>query len=108
MLLILPWPARWLPLYQKPSCAPWEARFISIKIPGREPELIDGADAMPHIPAQDRKQREVAWKRAHIPYGDGITVNVGHASIAVPGMLRACMWRTLAVSSPHSVNQVSI
>lgn len=70
-------------------CSLGGSAFIAIKIPGREPELIDGADAMPQILAQDRKQREVAWKRAHIPYGDGITVNVGHASIAVPGMLRA-------------------
>ena len=26
---------------------------------------------------------------ATIPYGDGITINVGHQSVAVPGMLRA-------------------
>jgi gamma-glutamyltranspeptidase/glutathione hydrolase len=30
-----------------------------------------------------------AWRKAHIPYGDGISINVGHASVAVPGMLRA-------------------
>ena len=60
--------------------------FVAIKRPGECPELIDGADAMPQAAVA---QKETNWRRAHIPYGDGITVNVGHASVAVPGMLRA-------------------
>jgi len=76
-------------------CSLGGSAFIAIKKPGEEPELIDGADAMPHIPQQDLHNKQKAWKQASIPYGDGITVNVGHASVAVPGMLRALelAWR---------------
>jgi len=70
-------------------CSLGGSAFIAIKIPGEAPELIDGADAMPHIPAEVLRDKERVWKQASIPYGDGITVNVGHASIAIPGMLRA-------------------
>ena len=67
-------------------CSLGGSAYIALKIPGQAPELIDGADAMPSAPGGGAN---TAWKRAHIPYGDGITVNVGHASIAIPGMLRA-------------------
>lgn len=69
-------------------CSLGGSAFVALKLPGEAPELIDGADAMPTVPAT-MASSEAAWKRAYIPYGDGITVNVGHASIAVPGMLRA-------------------
>lgn len=76
-------------------CSLGGSAFINIKLPEQEPELIDGADAMPHIPEADLNNSEKAWKEAAIPYGDGITINVGHASVAVPGMLRALelAWR---------------
>ncbi len=70
-------------------CSLGGSAFINIKLPGQEPELIDGADAMPHIPEADRLSEEKPWKSATVPYGDGVTINVGHASVAVPGMLRA-------------------
>ena len=70
-------------------CSLGGSAFINIKLPGEDPELIDGADVMPHIPEADLNSGEKAWKAANIPYGDGITINVGHASVAVPGMLRA-------------------
>ncbi len=70
-------------------CSLGGSAFIAIKIPGREPELVDGADAMPRIPQHILQDSAREWKQASIPYGDGITVNVGHASVAVPGMLRA-------------------
>jgi gamma-glutamyltranspeptidase / glutathione hydrolase len=70
-------------------CSLGGSAFINIKLPGQPPELIDGADAMPHIPDAALHSEEKAWKEADIPYGDGITINVGHASVAVPGMLRA-------------------
>lgn len=70
-------------------CSLGGSAFIAIKIPGEEPELIDGADVMPPIPPEARQDRDSLWHQANIPYGDGITVNVGHASVAVPGMLRA-------------------
>ena len=44
---------------------------------------------MPRIPVSSLRSGERAWKAATIAYGDGITVNVGHGSVAVPGMLRA-------------------
>lgn len=70
-------------------CSLGGSAFIAIKLPGEAPELIDGADAMPHVPDSVISDRARVWKKAKIPYGDGITVNVGHASVAVPGMLRA-------------------
>ncbi len=70
-------------------CSLGGSAFINIKLPGQDPELIDGADAMPHIPDADLNNSEKAWQEAAIPYGDGISINVGHASVAVPGMLRA-------------------
>jgi gamma-glutamyltranspeptidase/glutathione hydrolase len=75
-------------------CSLGGSAFIALKLPGEAPELIDGADAMPRIPTSVEASK-AAWKRAHIPYGDGITVNVGHAAVAVPGMLRAVelAWR---------------
>lgn len=76
-------------------CSLGGSAFIAIKRPGQAPELIDGADAMPFIPPQDLTDQDRVWEQASIPYGDGITVNVGHASVAVPGMLRALelSWR---------------
>jgi gamma-glutamyltranspeptidase/glutathione hydrolase len=70
-------------------CSLGGSAFINIKLPGEDPELIDGADMMPHIPESDLNNEEKAWKTVDIPYGDGIQINVGHASVAVPGMLRA-------------------
>lgn len=70
-------------------CSLGGSAFINIKTPGRPPVLIDGADGMPAIPEQRRHNKENIWREVHLPYGDGISVNVGHASIAVPGMLRA-------------------
>jgi gamma-glutamyltranspeptidase/glutathione hydrolase len=76
-------------------CSLGGSAFINIKLSGEDSELIDGADAMPHIPEAALNSGEKAWKAANIPYGDGITINVGHASVAVPGMLRALelAWR---------------
>lgn len=70
-------------------CSLGGSAFIAVKLPGAAPELIDGADAMPAIPQKRLESAAQNWKRADIPYGDGITVNVGHGAVAVPGMLRA-------------------
>jgi gamma-glutamyltranspeptidase/glutathione hydrolase len=69
-------------------CSLGGSAFIHIKLPGRPPELIDGGDAMPMIPEAVRQSEQKAWKSATLPYGDGVTIQVGHASVAVPGMLR--------------------
>ena len=70
-------------------CSLGGSAFVHIKRPGEDPELIDGADAMPRVPEAELGGTERAWKEATIAYGDGISVNVGHASVAVPGMLAA-------------------
>ena len=70
-------------------CSLGGSAFIQVKLPQQQPELIDGADAMPHIPEAALHSGQKAWQEACIPYGDGISINVGHASVAVPGMLRA-------------------
>ena len=66
-------------------CSLGGSAFISIKLPGQKPVVIDGADAMPKI----SRVKAHAWREAELPYGDGIKVNVGHGSIAIPGMLKA-------------------
>jgi gamma-glutamyltranspeptidase/glutathione hydrolase len=69
-------------------CSLGGSAFINVMIPGRDAEVVEGADAMP-LSAAGLRPKEASWREAHIPYGDGITVNVGHGSIAVPGMLKA-------------------
>ena len=66
-------------------CSLGGSAFISIKLPGQKPVVIDGADAMPKI----SKVKTHALREAELPYGDGIKVNVGHGSIAILGMLKA-------------------
>ena len=72
-------------------CSLGGSAFVSIKFPGEKPIVIDGADAMPEI----SRVKPGAWQAVELPYGDGIKVNVGHGSIAVPGMLKAleATWR---------------
>ena len=66
-------------------CSLGGSAFVTIKQPGERPVVIDGADAMPEISGI----KPQAWRQVVVPYGDGIAVNVGHGSIAVPGMLKA-------------------
>jgi gamma-glutamyltranspeptidase/glutathione hydrolase len=66
-------------------CSLGGSAFVTIKQPGEKPVVIDGADAMPEISGI----KPQAWRQVVVPYGDGIAVNVGHGSIAVPGMLKA-------------------
>ena len=68
-------------------CSLGGSAFINIKLPGQVPELVDGADVMPAVPEEVLRSGERSWREASIPYGDGITINVGHGSVAVPGML---------------------
>lgn len=70
-------------------CSLGGSAFVSIKIPGESPELIDGADAMPDVPQNRVEEIMAFWKTADVAYGDGISVHVGHSSIAIPGMLKA-------------------
>ena len=62
--------------------------FVMIHRPGRDAELIDGADMMPAVKGRPASN-EQAFRCEHLPYGDGIEVYAGHASVAVPGLLAA-------------------
>ena len=69
-------------------CSMGGSAYINLRLPGQDPEIIDGGDAMPGS-AVGLSAEDASWRQARIPYGDGITVNVGHGSIAIPGMLSA-------------------
>ncbi|MEB3322873.1 MAG: gamma-glutamyltransferase [Synechococcaceae cyanobacterium] len=57
--------------------------FLMLDLPGQPSELIEGADAVPAGPGDGSPP---AWWVVHLPYGDGITVRAGPASVAVPGL----------------------
>ncbi|MGB3402741.1 MAG: gamma-glutamyltransferase [Microcoleaceae cyanobacterium] len=69
-------------------CSLGGSAFLMIQMPGKAVELIDGADAMPSGHLQTNPAAAGA-REVHLPYGDGITVRGGHATVAVPGMLAA-------------------
>ncbi len=69
-------------------CSLGGSAFFMVRMPGQPAELIDGADAYPSIDHLPEKGSD-AWHEAHVPYGDGIDIMIGHASIAIPGMLAA-------------------
>lgn len=69
-------------------CSLGGSAFINLRLPGRAAEIVEGGDAMPGS-AVGLRAKDASWRQAKIPYGDGITVNVGHGSIATPGMLSA-------------------
>ena len=75
-------------------CSLGGSAFLMIHKPGQSPELVDGADAMPggHLKLDPNS---AGWREVDLPYGDGITVRAGQASVAVPGMLAALetAWR---------------
>ena len=75
-------------------CSLGGSAFFMIHFPGQAPELIDGVDMLPGV-ARTPVKDSAAWQKVYLPYGDGIEVMVGHASIAVPGMLAAVdlAWR---------------
>ena len=75
-------------------CSLGGSAFLMIHFPGQAPELIDGADVMPKS-SRPPVQESTAWRKVHLPYGDGIDVMVGHATIGVPGLLAAVdlAWR---------------
>ena len=75
-------------------CSLGGSAIFMIHAPGQTPELIDGVDRLPQATRPPVKDSP-AWRQVHLPYGDGIEVMVGHASIAVPGMLAAVdlAWR---------------
>ena len=63
--------------------------FVTIWAPGAEPVVIDGNHVMP-----GRGLAPEAFgggvREVHTTYGGGVTMYVGHGSVAVPGALPAC------------------
>lgn len=76
------------------SCSLAGSAFVMIHLPGGVTELIDGADAMPTVERIPGRESP-AWRRVRLPYGEGIEVMAGPASVAVPGMPAAMelAWR---------------
>lgn len=70
-------------------CSLGGSAFINIKLPNKKPALIDGSDAMPMINNAERIRAINNLKSVNVAYGDGININIGHASVAIPGMLKA-------------------
>jgi gamma-glutamyltranspeptidase/glutathione hydrolase len=69
-------------------CSLGGSAFVMLHLPGAEPELIDGYDAMPGL-GRSPEQLVHEARQVHLAYGDGIEVTVGHGSVAVPGALGA-------------------
>lgn len=69
-------------------CSLGGSAFFMIRPAGARAELIEGADAVPTI-SHRATAESAAWRKARLPYGDGIDVQAGPASVAVPGMLAA-------------------
>jgi len=71
-------------------CSLGGSGFLMLQRADGSIELIDGADI---VPSGDRRQAQ-AWT-LQLPYGDGLSVQAGPASVAVPGLL-SCLetaWR---------------
>lgn len=66
-------------------CSLGGSGFLMVQRPGRAAELIDGADVVPSGP----RQAACSWQ-VELPYGDGVQLRAGPASVAVPGLL-ACL-----------------
>ena len=69
-------------------CSLGGSAFFMVRPAGQAAELIDGADAMPTV-HQPPASESAAWRNVHVAYGDGIDIQAGAASVAVPGMLAA-------------------
>ena len=69
-------------------CSLGGSAFLMVKRSGRPAELIDGADSVPRAANSRTRETMDLWD-VHLPYGDGIRVSAGPASVAVPGMLAA-------------------
>lgn len=69
--------------------------FVTVSIPGRPPVTIDGSVAMPGRGLRMEPGSDGApapgwgWRHVWMDYGGGTDMEVGHASVATPGMLLA-------------------
>ena len=69
-------------------CSIGGAGFFMVRSANQKAELFDGVDVLPSLSGQV-DVNNLSRRTAHIPYGEGIDVTAGHASIAVPGLLAA-------------------
>ncbi len=62
--------------------------YLTVTVPGEEPRTIDGGVEMP---GRDRPQNWFggAVREVRSGYGGGVTITVGHGSVATPGALAA-------------------
>ncbi|MGI8651912.1 MAG: gamma-glutamyltransferase [Geodermatophilaceae bacterium] len=62
--------------------------YITVTVPGEQPVTIDGGVEMP---GRDRPESWFggAVREVHSGYGGGVTMTVGHGSVATPGALAA-------------------
>ncbi|MEE9208771.1 MAG: gamma-glutamyltransferase [Gemmatimonadota bacterium] len=70
-------------------CSLGSGGYLTIAAPGEDPVTIDGYVTMPgrDLPAGHSPDGAI---RAHMEYGGGVDLVVGHASVATPGALAAC------------------
>lgn len=70
-------------------CSLGSGGFLAIAAPGEAPVMIDGYVTMPgrNLPAGHSPDGAIY---AHMEYGGGVELVVGHASVATPGALAAC------------------
>jgi len=75
-------------------CSLGGSGFFMVRPAEKQAELVEGADATPTINERPTSESS-AWRTARLPYGDGIDVRAGEASVAVPGMLAAAeaVWK---------------
>ncbi|MEM7457477.1 MAG: gamma-glutamyltransferase [Planctomycetota bacterium] len=69
-------------------CSLGGAGFVTIRMPGKPAEVIDGGDMVP-VHREFQADDPVAWRKVSLHYGDGVETMVGAASVAVPGFLAA-------------------
>ncbi len=70
-------------------CSLGSGGYLTIAAPGEDPVTIDGYVTMPglDLPAGHTPDGAIS---AHMDYGGGVDLVVGHASVATPGALAAC------------------
>jgi gamma-glutamyltranspeptidase/glutathione hydrolase len=76
-------------------CSLGGSAFVMARVDGHDAELFDGGDAVPGL-AKDPDAAPPSFREVELPYGSGIVVRTGHATIAVPGALAGLelAWRT--------------
>jgi gamma-glutamyltranspeptidase/glutathione hydrolase len=68
-------------------CSLAGSAFVMVGRPGAEPELIDGADAVPGLdPNRPADPARANTREVVLTFGGGVMIQAGHGTVAVPGM----------------------